>query len=238
MLNRPERRNAATPELIGQLIAELDRIDGDKDVRVAVLTGAGTAFCAGFDISRIEAPEGSAGLSERLCARLARLRVPTIAMVNGVASGTGCDLAVSCDLRYASETARFQMPPVKLGVLYENGGMARLVEAVGAAAAREILLTGEPVDAARALVIGLAHRVFPAETLAAETERLAATIAANAPLSVAATKLAVNLLAAGPLSPDEAATIERARRTVWSSQDAREGPRAFLERRPPEFKGE
>jgi crotonobetainyl-CoA hydratase len=236
-LNRPERRNAATPELIDELIAALERIDSEPDVRVLVLTGAGTAFCAGFDITRIETSEGSAGISERLCARLASLRVPTIAMVNGMAAGTGCDLAVSCDLRYVSETARFQMPPVRLGVLYENGGMARLIQAVGPAAARDMLLTGGPIDAGRALQIGLAHRVVPAEALAEETERLAATITSNAPLSVAATKLALNHLARGPLAPEAEAAIADARRAVWASADSREGPRAFKEGRAPVFKG-
>lgn len=236
-LNRPEQRNAVTPELIGELLEELERIDADSEVRVLVLTGAGTAFCAGFDISRIEGPEGSATLSEQLCARVHRLRVPAVAKVNGVASGTGCDLAVSCDLRIASEAARFAMPPVKLGVLYETGGMARLVQTVGAAHAKELLLCGEPIDAERALRIGLVARVVPADRLDEETERLAATLAANAPLSVAASKLAVNALSRAALADEDLAAIEQARRKVWASDDAREGPRAFTERRAPDFTG-
>jgi enoyl-CoA hydratase/carnithine racemase len=158
------------------------------------------------------------------------MRVPVVAKVNGVASGTGCDLAVSCDLRIASETARFQMPPVKLGVLYETGGMARLVQTVGQAFARELLLCGEPIDADRALEIGLVHRVVPSERLDEEAERVLETIAANAPLSVAASKIAVNAIT-------DAAAPAAARRRVWASADAREGPRAFRERRPPEFTG-
>lgn len=237
-LNRPAQRNALTPELIGELLAELDRIDGDAEARVTVLAGAGTAFCAGFDIARIDGAGGAAGLSEQLCSRVRALRAPAVAKVNGVASGTGCDLAVSCDLRVASDAARFQMPPVKLGVLYETGGMARLVQTIGPAFARELLLCGEPVDAARALEMGLVNRLVPAELLDEETDRLAATIAANAPLSVAASKLAVNALADGAPPPAAAlAALEEARRRVWASEDAREGPRAFSERRRPQFRG-
>ena len=114
-LNRPAQRNAVTPELIAEALETLDRIDADAQTRVVVLTGAGTAFCAGFDINRIDAAGGAAGASERLCSRVRALRVPVVAKVNGVAAGTGCDLAVSCDLRIASDAARFQMPPVKLG---------------------------------------------------------------------------------------------------------------------------
>jgi enoyl-CoA hydratase/carnithine racemase len=166
------------------------------------------------------------------------LRVPVIAKVGGVASGTGCDLAVSCDVRFASEAARFAMPPVKLGVLYETGGMTRLVQTVGPAFAKEMLLSGDFVDAPRALEIGLVNRVYPADALDGETERFAATLVANAPLSVAASKLAVNVIADGaPPSGDAAAALDEARRRVWESDDAKEGPRAFRERRPPEFTG-
>jgi enoyl-CoA hydratase/carnithine racemase len=237
-LNRPEQRNAVTPELIEELLVAFDRVDADPDARVAILAGAGSAFCAGFDIHRIEGAGGAAGLSERLCSRVRSLRVPVVAKVNGVASGTGCDLAVSCDLRIASEAARFQMPPVKLGVLYETGGMARLVQTVGAAFAREMLLSGEPVDAARALAVGLVNRLVPPDRLDEETEQVVATIAGNAPLSVAASKLAVNAIADGGALPGPAlAELEEARRRVWASEDSREGPRAFRERRPPEFRG-
>jgi enoyl-CoA hydratase/carnithine racemase len=232
-----------SPELIELLLAELARIEADPDVRVVVLTGSGAAFCAGFDITRIDSPGGSnpgaeAGISERLCSSVRELRVPVVAKVNGVASGTGCDLAVSCDLRIVSATARFAMPPVKLGVLYETGGMARLVQTIGPAFAKELLLSGEAVDAERAFAIGLVNRVCAAEQLDEVTETLVATLVANAPLSVAASKLAVNLLAdGGPISEDGRASLEEARRRVWTSDDSREGPLAFRERRAPQFTG-
>jgi enoyl-CoA hydratase/carnithine racemase len=237
-LNRPSQRNAVTPELIEEALEALDRIDADSETRVVVLTGAGTAFCAGFDINRIDSAGGAAGASERLCSRVRGLRVPVVAKVNGVASGTGCDLAVSCDLRVASEAARFHMPPAKLGVLYETGGMARLVQTVGPAYARELLLCGEPVEAARAFEMGLVNRLVPAERLDDETELVLETIAANAPLTVTASKLAVNTIADGaPPTGPALAALEEARRRVWASADAKEGPRAFRERRPPKFRG-
>src|SRR4051794_6194174 len=151
-LNRPQRRNALTPELIAALRGELDRLG---DARAVVVTGAPPAFCAGFDIDRIESPGSDAGGAERdlveeLCSRLRRVPVPVVARVAGVASGAGCDLAVSCDVRFGSTEARLSMPPAKLGFVYSWQGTARLVSTVGPAAAKELLFSGELVDAARA----------------------------------------------------------------------------------------
>ena len=242
-LNRPSRRNALTPELIEELLGELDRVDADPDARAVVVAGAGTAFCAGFDIARIDSEDGAgagaeAVLVERLCSRVRALRPPVVAKVNGVASGTGCDLAVSCDVRFASQEARFGMPPARLGILYDYRGMQRLVQTVGPAFAKELLLCGELVDAERALAMGLVNRVFPAGQLDTETDRFVAAVAANAPLSVRASKLTVNLIADSAPLPDEARlALDDASRAVWTSEDAREGPRAFRERRPPRFVG-
>lgn len=242
-LNRPERRNALTPELIELLLTELEAIEAEADVRAVVLTGAGGAFCAGFDIERIKSPgERSAGaerdLVEVLCSRVRSLRPPVIASVNGVASGAGCDLALSCDVRLASTEARLGMPPARLGLLYSHEGMARLVSVVGSAAAKELLLGAELVDAERALQIGMVNRVVAPERLDGEVERFVAAVAANAPLSVAASKLIVNLIADGaPLAPAALTAIEEAGRRVWASDDSKEGPRAFRERREPRFTG-
>src|SRR4051794_32155964 len=153
--------------------AELDRRASAAGARVLVLTGADPAFCAGFDITRIESPGSESGgaerdLVERLCARLRRVPLPVVARLNGVASGAGCDLAVSCDVRFASTEARLSMPPAKLGFLYSWEGTARLVSAVGPAAAKELLFSGELVDAERALQVGLVNRVSPPERLDAE----------------------------------------------------------------------
>jgi enoyl-CoA hydratase/carnithine racemase len=241
-LNRPERRNALTPELIEELVGELERIDGSEDVRAVVVTGAPPAFCAGFDIDRIESPGSDRAGAERdlveaLCARVRRLPVPVIARVNGVASGAGCDLAVSCDLRFASSEARLAMPPAKLGVVYSWEGIGRLTATVGPAAAKELLFGGELVGAERALALGLVDRVYPPDALDVETDRFVQTVAANAPLSVAASKLIVNLVSEATLPRDGLELVAQASRDVWASEDSKEGPRAFRERRPPRFVG-
>jgi enoyl-CoA hydratase/carnithine racemase len=242
-LNRPEQRNALTPELITRLLEELEKADADSEVRAVVLSGAGDSFCAGYDIHRLLSPgRPDAGaerdLVERLCSRLRALRAPTIAKVNGVASGGGCDLAVSCDVRFAADSARFAMPPARLGVLYSTEGMARLTALLGPAVAKELLFSGELVDSARALEIGLVNRVCPAERLDEETERFIAAVAGNAPLAVAAAKQIVNLIADGaPLPADAYAAIEETAQRIWTSADAAEGPRAFRERRAPRFTG-
>jgi enoyl-CoA hydratase/carnithine racemase len=241
-LNRPERRNALTPELIEELLEALDAIDANEATRAVLVTGAPPAFCAGFDIHRIESPGGERAGAERdlvetLCARVRGLCAPVIAKVNGVASGAGCDLAVSCDLRFASTDARLAMPPAKLGVLYSWEGTARLVAAVGPSAAKELFFSGELIDAERALEVGLVNRVYPPERLEEETDRFVQTVAANAPLSVAASKLIVNLISQVVLPREGLAEIEEVSRRVWRSEDSTEGPRAFRERRPPRFVG-
>ena len=242
-LSRPAQHNALTPALIERLLTELDGIDADSEARVVVLAGAGGAFCAGFDVGWLESPgRADAGrerdLVEALCARVGRLRVPTLAAVSGVAAGAGCDLAVSCDVRFASEEARFAMPPARLGLLYGHQGLARLAGLVGPAVAKELLFSAELIDARRALAVGLVNRVHPAERLEEETDRFARTVAANAPLPVAASKLVLDLVAGGsPLAAEAEAQIAAAQLRVWTSEDAVEGPRAFRERRPPRFRG-
>jgi enoyl-CoA hydratase/carnithine racemase len=242
-LNRPEQRNALTPELIERLLGELDEIEADPELRALVLTGTGDAFCAGYDVNRLVSPGGpDAGferdLVERLCSRVRVLPSPTVAKVNGVASGGGCDLAVSCDVRFAAETARFAMPPARLGILYSRQGIARLTALVGPALAKELLFSGELVDAGRALEIGLVNRVVPPERLDEETERFVDAVAGNAPLAVSAAKEIVNLIADGaPLPAAAQDAIDQVTRRVWTSADAVEGPRAFRERRTPRFTG-
>jgi enoyl-CoA hydratase/carnithine racemase len=242
-LNRPEQRNALTPELVQALLNELDVVDADDSVRCVVLTGEGKAFCAGYDIARISSAGGEeagseARLVERLGLRVRGLRVPVVAKVNGAASGAGCDLAVSCDVRFAASSARFAMPPARLGVLYGAGGMRRLVQTVGVATAKEMLLGGDLIDADRAREVGLVNRVVEPADLDAETERFVDAVVANAPLSVRASKIACNVLADSAALPSEAqALLDRVARIVWSSDDAREGPAAFREGRSPRFVG-
>lgn len=243
-LDRPERRNALTPDVISALMQLLTAARGDRQLRAVLLTGAGEkAFCAGFDIEMIESVGGSETGAERdlvdeLATTVRELPVPVVAAVNGAAVGAGCDLAVACDIRVGSPAARFGMPPARLGILYGWKGVERLVRTVGPAAAKELLLTGALVHAERAHHIGLLSAIVPADELMAEARRITAVLAANAPLSVAGSKRMVDLLAApGTLSDEAHAVLAEIQRTVWNSEDAVEGARSYRERRPPEFKG-
>lgn len=233
-LDRPEARNALTPELIAELLQTLGEIARDPDVRAVVLRGASGSFCAGYDLNHLTSPgTAEAGRErdevERVCAALLGLRMPTVAAVAGVASGAGCDLAMSCDVRIASEDARFAMPPARLGILYSPEGVGRLTSLVGPAVAKELLFTGTLIGAERALAVGLVNRVVPAGSLDDEVSAFTAEVAGNARLSVEASKLTVD---GAP-----AAAIARAQTIVWNSDDAREGARAFRERRSPRFRG-
>ncbi len=233
-LDRPEARNALTPALIAELTRVIESVGADPAARMVVVRGAGQAFCAGYDVNHLTSPgTPEAGREpdevELLCSRLQELRMPTLAVVAGVASGAGCDLAVSCDLRIASEAAQFAMPPARLGILYGTEGVRRLTALVGPSVAKELLFTGDPVDAGRALAIGLVNRVVAPERLEGEVSALVARVLANAPLSVEGSKLIVD---GAPAS-----VIEDAHRRIWYSEDAQEGPRAFRERRPPRFLG-
>jgi enoyl-CoA hydratase/carnithine racemase len=233
-LDRPQARNALTPALIGELLDTLAAVGGDPDARALVLRGAGGSFCAGYDLNFLTSPgTAEAGRErdevEQVCSALRTLRMPTIAAVAGVASGAGCDLAMSCDVRFASEDARFAMPPARLGILYSSEGVSRLTALVGPAVAKELLFTGALVDAERALAVGLVNRVVPAAALDDEVAGFAVQVTANARLSVEASKLTVD--GASP------AALADAQRRVWLSDDAQEGPRAFREGRPPRFEG-
>lgn len=244
ILDRPERRNALTPVVINGLIGLLDVVDRSHEFRAIILRGeGGKAFCAGFDITQIQSQGGlSAGaerdLVDHLSTRVAEVSVPVIAGVDGAAVGAGCDLAVACDIRIGSPIARFGMPPVKLGLLYGQRGMLRLISAIGPTAAREMLLTGNLIEAVRATETGLLNSVVPADRLVEECWSLAEVIAANAPLSVTGTKRIIRLLTTSVEIPADAqAEIDDIQRAVWTSQDAQEGSRAYMERRPPRYSG-
>lgn len=244
VLDREERRNALTPAMIEGLLALLEEVDRSADLGVMIIRGAGgRAFCAGFDISQIQSQGGADAGAERdlvdhLSSRVTEVGVPVIAGVDGAAVGAGCDLAVACDIRIGTSVARFGMPPVKLGILYGQRGMLRLISTIGPAAAREMLLTGELVDVDRALGMGLLNRVVPADRLVEECWALAEVIAANAPLSVAGTKRIIRLLtSAGGVPTATQAEIDSIQQLVWTSQDAKEGSLAYRERRPPRYTG-
>ncbi|HEY7294777.1 MAG TPA: enoyl-CoA hydratase-related protein, partial [Dehalococcoidia bacterium] len=198
-LDRPEQMNALSPEMGDGLVSALEQAGRDDEVRTIVITGAGRAFCAGGDLKtmnvRAERERTATGRLEALTAAGRRIPVllrqihkPVIAAVNGAAMGWGCDLAVACDIRIAADTARFGELFVKRGLIPDGGATYNLPRLVGMDRAAELIFTGRLIDAAEALRIGLVTRVVPAAELQAETGRLAAEIAANAPLAVQTAK--------------------------------------------------
>jgi enoyl-CoA hydratase len=234
--------NLVTGEMMERLDAALDAIARDPAVRAVVLTGAGTrAFCAGSDVKEFESLAGRVAQGKLLYEKyvyrkLAELPVPTIAALEGDALGGGLELALCCDLRVASATARLGMPEVRLGVIPGSGGTQRLPAVVGPARAKELILVGELISAERAEQIGLVNAVAPAgEALAAATG-LAERIAERGPVAVREAKRLIGH--AGDLDIDGglAAELDASDR-VFASEDMLEGARAFFAKRPPDFTG-
>ena len=240
-LNRPGRRNALNSAVLSGLRALFDRFDDNSAVRVVVVRGEGKAFCSGMDLEEMKQQQAAAADPESpvtaLLRRIEAARPATIAMVQGDAFAGGCELALHCDLRIAADVARFCMPLAKIGLVVPFVLGQKMVEIIGPGHTRHMLLTGQPVGAQRALEIGLVHEVVPAATLEAATYEMARTIAQNAPLSVAGMKAVIQRAIAARdriEHGDLDAMIARARK----SADAREGVRAMLEKRPPQFRGE
>ena len=241
-INRPDKLNALNAAVIAELDQAVAEIERDSLVRGVVLTGAGPkAFVAGADIGEIatQGPiEGKARSLEgqRVFRRLERCGKPVIAAVNGFALGGGCELAMACHLRVASEQARFGQPEVKLGIGPGYGGTVRLPRLVGKSRALELLLTGQMIDAQEAYRIGLVNRVVPADRLMSESEQLLRTILENGPLAVRACLEAVDT--GLDVGMDEALLLEANLFGLLSgTADMREGTAAFVEKRKPAFKG-
>ncbi len=237
IINRPEARNALNKAVRDGLWDGVRRFNADDEARVLVLTGAGDkAFCAGGDLKEMAADALQVPPPDFLpqFGRNIDVPKPTIAAVNGVAYAGGFALAMQCDLCVAAEDARFAITEVKVG----RGApwAAPLPWLIPPRVAMQILLTGEPVSAARAHEIGLVNQVVPAAGLRAAAQRLAEQIAANAPLSVLAAKRTVRLAAEHPLH-EAFDAAERIWEPVYRSEDAQEGPAAFRDRRPPAWKG-
>jgi E-phenylitaconyl-CoA hydratase len=232
-LNRPGKRNAVDDDMRVQLTAAFAALDADASVRVVVLTGAGSAFCAGGDLSASVAFDPR---RPRIVEPLDRFAKPAIAAINGVAFGGGLELALACDLRIASHNARFALPEVRLGSLPASGGTQRLPAVVGPSLAAQMILTGEPIDAARALAAGLVSELCAPEQLVDTAMTHARTIARNAPLAVIAAKRALRVAAGMHVA--ESLDFERALfNELALTEDRSEGRRAFREKRPPVFKG-
>ena len=236
-LNRPEARNAVNQALAEAVAAALDELDGDDTLRVGVLTGAGGSFCAGMDLKAFLSGEvpviegrGLAGLTQR------PPRKPLVAAVEGWALAGGFEIMLACDLAVASRTARFGVPEVKRALVAGAGAALRLPERVPLPIALELLLTGEPIDAARAHELGLVNRLTDEGGALEGALELARTIAANGPLAVEVTRQIAR--SARDWSSEEGwAKQEELMAPVFTSEDAIEGATAFAEKRPPVWKG-
>jgi enoyl-CoA hydratase/carnithine racemase len=235
-LNRPQARNALSVPLMTALEAALDAIEADRSVHVAVLAGAGPAFCAGHDLKEVRAGDADAHQAlfaqcSRLMLRITSLRVPVIARVHGIATAAGCQLVATCDLAIAADTARFATPGVNIG-LFCSTPMVALSRAVGRKAAMEMLLLGDMIDAATALRHGLINHAVPEAALDGTVRTLAARIAAKSPRVLAIGKPAFYAQAELPLADAYAYAADVMVRNM-AEPDAAEGIDAFLQKRAP-----
>jgi len=237
-IDRQEALNALDQPTLTELRDRLAELAEDADVRVLVLTGAGErAFVAGADIKAMSAMDVAqaqawGALGHETASLLETMPKPTIAAVNGFALGGGCELALACDVRYASTVAKLGQPEVSIGIIPGWGGTQRLPRVVGIGVAKELIMSGRLVDADEALRIGLVNAVFPPEELLAKSLELAQTFAAKSPLVLAAIKETTNKTFHGDLGAEEAAFAH-----LFGSEDQREGMAAFIEKREPRFTG-
>ncbi|MEJ7746179.1 MAG: enoyl-CoA hydratase-related protein [Luteimonas sp.] len=241
-VNRPEKLNALNAATLDALHVAFDAAADDPAIRAVVLTGSGPkAFVAGADISEMSGLSAVEGRDfslrgQRMMRRVEKMPKPVIAMVNGFAFGGGLELAMCCHLRIAADTAKLGQPEINLGLIPGFGGSQRLLRLAGRAATLELCLTGAPIDAARALQLGIVNRVVPAGELEAETMRLAQQLANAAPLALRGMLDCVNI--GGECGIEEGLEYESAQfGLVFSTEDMREGTRAFLDKRKPDFKG-
>lgn len=245
-INRPDKRNAINRDVALGVGTALEFADTDIDTRVVVLTGAGDkAFCAGADLVAVAAGEfgpssdprlakwGFAGLIHHAISK------PIIAAVNGFALGGGSEIVLACDLVVAAESASFGLPEVKRGIFAGGGGLVRLPQQIPEKVAMEVILTGNPLTAQRAYELGLVNRVVPYGNLLDEAMALAESISENAPLSVQISKQIARGIVDQRFGQEEGrwAHQEELRPIIGSSEDAKEGPRAFSEKRAPQWQG-
>jgi enoyl-CoA hydratase len=239
LLNRPDQLNALSDELMDELVSALAELDRDEEVRCIVLGGNERAFAAGADIGELASASAIDLYYQRRVERWDAIRgiwTPIVAAVSGFCLGGGCELAMSCDLIIASETAQFGQPETTLGIIPGAGGTQRLTRAVGKALAMDVILSGRRLSADEALKAGLVSRVVAREAWLTEAKRVAGEIAAKGPVATRLAKESVNRAYETTLQ----AGLEAERRSLYlafASEDANEGLTAFTEKREPEFKG-
>ncbi len=240
-INRPDKMNALSEQVRVEMLEELAAAEADAEVGVVVITGAGDkAFIAGADISEFE---GRSPFDQRWSMRsprifdvMASFPKPVIAMINGYCLGGGCELAMSCDLRVASDKARFGQPEINLGLIPGGGGTQRMSRLIGTGQTMRLVLSGDMIQAAEAKELGLVEMIVPHDELRAKTLELAAKIASKSPLTLKVAKEAVR--ASERLAIEEGILYERDLFCLcFSSEDKREGVEAFLQKRPAAWKG-
>ena len=239
-IDRPEVKNALNLETVHEFRAALETLAQNADVGVLIITGGGeTAFVSGADINDIRArgrAEALAAINSTLFSEVERFPRPTIAAINGFALGGGCELALACDIRIASDTAKFGQPELGLGIIPGAGATQRLPRIVGLGRAKHLILTGDIVDAKQALEMGLVSAVTPPGQLQIRAREMAKRILRNGPLAARLAKIAVN--ASARVDMDSGLLIETLAQAIcYSSDDKIEGTTAFLEKRKPKFTG-
>lgn len=238
-LNRPQKLNALSRELLNELRGVFMQLATVNDLRVVILTATGDkTFCAGTDIAELVAAEAMdvARRGLEVCELINRFPVPVIAAINGLAAGGGCELALACHLRIAASHAMFSLPETKLGLIPGYGGTQRLAREIGAGPAVEMMLTGKQLSADEAKLLGLVNQVVAADELLAQSRSMSAEISGLAPLAVRACLRAV--VDGQELTLNEGLALEtKLFAQLFETKDMREGTRAFLEKRPPKFNG-
>jgi enoyl-CoA hydratase/carnithine racemase len=238
-LNRPEARNALSPEVMAQLAGELERLDPDPEVRCVVIAGSEKVFAAGADIKAMSERSFAEALRHPAASfwrRLVAIKTPMIAAVSGYALGGGCELALACDMIVAAEGAQFGQPEINLGIIPGGGGTQRLARVLGKQRTMQLVLTGERFDAATALELGLVNKVVEGGGWLEEAMALAETVAERPPIAARLAKQAVLVADETALSPG----LENERRLyelAMATEDRVEGMTAFLEKREPKFEG-
>jgi enoyl-CoA hydratase/carnithine racemase len=244
-LNNPEKRNPLDHDVLDALAEALPGLAEGIETRCVIITGAGRAFSAGYDIGAIP-DESFAQDAEALVAHpfhaameaVSAHPYPVVAAINGHCLGGGLELAVRCDLRLCAAGAKLGMPPAKLGLIYGHTGLERFIDVIGVARTKELFLVGRNLAAADAERIGLVNEVVADDEVEAAAVELAAEIAANAPLATTGNKRTIETLARFPrLTADQEAELVELRRSCFTSEDFREGIAAFAEKRKPRWKG-